>query len=42
PKATGPRGKGYSQLSLVPRKLASASAAPTSTAPKSESTPSTT
>ncbi|CAF3557299.1 unnamed protein product [Adineta steineri] len=42
PKATGPRGKGYSQLSLVPRKLASASTTPTSTAPKSEPTPSTT
>ena len=32
PKPTGPRGKGYSQISLVPRKVAS-----TTTAPKSDS-----
>jgi len=34
PKPTGSRGRGYSQISLVPRKLAA-----TSTTPKNESTP---
>jgi RNA recognition motif-containing protein len=37
PKPTGPRGRGHSQISLVPRQLAA-----TSTTPKSESTPTTT
>jgi RNA recognition motif-containing protein len=37
PKAIGPRGKGHSQIALVPRKLAA-----TSTTPKSESTTATT
>jgi len=37
PKSTGPRGRGHSQIALVPRNVAS-----TSTTPKSESTPTTT